>query len=210
MFYITSDRASQTECTGAPYKAQRHASPPDQFLRYPNHSMGALHQRRRHDSYGRPQYGTSRSPVPAYGGQSKLPLVQRQRSRGRDDEQASSRRRYSSSEDRYSSRKRERRRESYATPSTTSDAEELRKRRNEKLLAASMACITTVAAANNIYQSTKAHETRRKDVREGKLSVEEAYQKRRKHAMLDLFSIGVAAVGINNARIGWKRLENCK
>ncbi|KAL9638128.1 MAG: hypothetical protein Q9164_001748 [Protoblastenia rupestris] len=195
---------------GAPYKAQRHASPPDQFLRYPNHSVEAPHQRHRHNSYGRPQYGESRSPVPTHGGQSRLPLVQRQRSRGRDDEQASSRRRYSSSEDRYSSRKRERRRDSDAKSSTTSDTEEQRKKRNEKLLAASMACITTVAAANNIYQSTKAHETRRKDVREGKLSVQEAYQKRRKHAMLDLFSIGVAAIGINNARNGWKRVENCK
>ena len=31
-----------------------------------------------------------------------------------------------------------------------------------------------------------------------------------KALMMDLFTVGVAAVGINNARMGWKRVEAIK
>jgi len=79
--------------------------------------------------------------------------------------------------------------------------------KREKLLIAGLACITTAAAANNIYQSTVAYEARRKLVREGDMSEDESKRLKNKHRMRDLFALSVAAVGINNARNGWKRYE---
>ncbi len=40
------------------------------------------------------------------------------------------------------------------------------------------------------------------------MSQTEAIRLRKKALMLDVLSVGVAAVGINNARMGWKRVES--
>ena len=90
-----------------------------------------------------------------------------------------------------------------------SSDEERRKQeklRNKKLLDVGLACITTLAAGNNIYQSTQAHHARRRYVEQGEMSHTEAMRLRKKALMLDVLSVGIAAVGINNARMGWKRV----
>lgn len=79
--------------------------------------------------------------------------------------------------------------------------------RNKALLYAGLASITTIAASNNIYQSTKASMARRDKVEKGEISVEEARKSKDKALMMDLMAVGVACIGINNARKGWKRLE---
>ena len=84
------------------------------------------------------------------------------------------------------------------------------KLRNRKLLYTGLACVATIAAGNNIYQSTKAHHARRKQVEEGKLEMGEAMKMRRKALVLDLASVGVAAVGLNNVRMGWNRVQALK
>ena len=81
------------------------------------------------------------------------------------------------------------------------------KLRNKKLLYVGLACVTTLAAGNNIYQTTKAHHARRRDVEQGEMSHAEAERLRKKAFMLDVLSVGVAAVGVNNARMGWKKVE---
>ena len=40
------------------------------------------------------------------------------------------------------------------------------------------------------------------------MSHTEAMRLRKKALMLDVLSVGVAAVGINNVRMGWKRVES--
>ena len=86
--------------------------------------------------------------------------------------------------------------------------EQERKMRNMKLLNVGLACITTIAAGNNIIQSMAAHHARRKLIEEGEMSMDEWMKLRRRALMLDLIGMGVAAVGINNARKGWKKVES--
>lgn len=81
------------------------------------------------------------------------------------------------------------------------------KARKQTLLAACLATVTSIAAGNNIYQSTKAHAARKKQLQGGKLSDHEAAELKRKGRKMDLISLGVAAVCLNNAKNGWKRME---
>ncbi|MCJ1282223.1 hypothetical protein MMC26_001546 [Xylographa opegraphella] len=94
-------------------------------------------------------------------------------------------------------------------PMSETEADEQKKLRNKKYIYTGLAGITTIAAANNIYQSTKAHETRRKSHRETWSSdpadIAEARSKRNKAILMDIFSVGVAAVCVNNAVNGWKK-----
>ena len=94
--------------------------------------------------------------------------------------------------------------------SSGEEIEKQRKQRNRQLLYTGLACVTTVAAANNIYQNTKAHLARREKVREGEMCTSEMKRLKNEAMLMDLFTVGVAAVGINNARIGWKRVEAIK
>ncbi|KAI4172231.1 MAG: hypothetical protein LQ343_003666 [Gyalolechia ehrenbergii] len=91
----------------------------------------------------------------------------------------------------------------------SSDEERERsKARNKTLLAACLATITTVAAGNNIYQSTKAHQARKDQIGDGQMSRHEERGMKKKGMKLDFMSLGVAAVCLNNAKNGWKKLEN--
>ena len=77
----------------------------------------------------------------------------------------------------------------------------------KQILYTGLACVATIAAANNIYQSTKAHYTRQKELEEGEISREEAEKMKARARKMDLISLGVAAVGAYNVRNGWKRAE---
>ncbi|KAI4213910.1 MAG: hypothetical protein LQ351_003605 [Letrouitia transgressa] len=92
------------------------------------------------------------------------------------------------------------------SPPADTDADP-KAQRNRTLLTAALATITTAAAANNIYQSAKAHGARKKQVREGEMCSAEEKRLRQRGRLLDVVSLGVAAVGVNNARMGWKRWE---
>lgn len=92
--------------------------------------------------------------------------------------------------------------------SSDEEREKQTKARNKKLLYTGLACVATIAAGNNIYQNTKAHHVRRKEVEEGEMCTSEEKRLRTKALMMDLFSLGVVAVGINNVRMGWKRVQN--
>ncbi|KAL9604970.1 MAG: hypothetical protein Q9219_000158, partial [cf. Caloplaca sp. 3 TL-2023] len=90
----------------------------------------------------------------------------------------------------------------------SSDEERERSKvRNRTLVAACLATVTTVAAGNNVYQATKAHEARKKEMEEGGLSKHEAQEMKKKGMKLDLLSLGIAGVCLYNAKNGWKRLE---
>ena len=87
------------------------------------------------------------------------------------------------------------------------EAERQKKARNKQLLYTGLAAVTTIAATNNIYQSTKAHKAREIEVREGVMCESEAKRKRNKALAMDLFSVGVGAICVNNAVNGWKKTK---
>ena len=70
--------------------------------------------------------------------------------------------------------------------SSDDEQREYSKMRKKSLLVGCLASITTIAAANNIYQSTKAHEARRKQVLDGDISEAEAQKLKKKGQKLDL------------------------
>ncbi|KAL8939427.1 MAG: hypothetical protein Q9211_002752 [Gyalolechia sp. 1 TL-2023] len=78
---------------------------------------------------------------------------------------------------------------------------------NKTLLVACLTTITTVAARNNIYQSTNTHQARKKQLEEGRMSLQEE-RDMKKGMKRDLMSLGVVAVCLNNAKNGWKRLDH--
>lgn len=103
-----------------------------------------------------------------------------------------------------------------ASPSDDEDydsAAELKrrlKRRKDTLLTAGLATITTVAAGNGIYQNTKLYHARKNAVQEGEMCSHELEKLKTKATMMNLFSLGVVAIGLNNVRLGWMRHENTK
>ena len=85
-----------------------------------------------------------------------------------------------------------------------------KKSRNKQLLYNGLAAITTIAATNNIYQSAKGHKERKEAVRHGEITEEEARSAKKKSIAMDLFSVGVGAICVNNAVQGWKKTKTMK
>ncbi|KAL8808075.1 MAG: hypothetical protein Q9182_000353 [Xanthomendoza sp. 2 TL-2023] len=76
------------------------------------------------------------------------------------------------------------------------------------LLYTGLATVTTIGALNGLYQSTKLHQARKKQMREGTISDLEAEELKREHRKRDLISLGLAAVSYYNTRNGWRRMKN--
>ncbi|KAL8806319.1 MAG: hypothetical protein Q9223_004806 [Gallowayella weberi] len=80
--------------------------------------------------------------------------------------------------------------------------------RKRTLLYTGLATVTTIGALNGLYQSTKLHQARKKQMREGTLSDFEAEELKKEHRKRDLISLGLAAVSYYNTRNGWRRMKN--
>ena len=78
--------------------------------------------------------------------------------------------------------------------------------RNRKLLYGGLAAITSMAAANNIFQAAKAHKARKAQLEEGGKCSHEEEKLKEKHRLMNVISLGVAAVGLYNVRNGWKKM----
>ena len=89
--------------------------------------------------------------------------------------------------------------------SASDKEDEERKKQRKKLIYTGLAVMSTVVAGNNIYQATKAHQLRKKELSEGEMCTAEAKRLRQQAVLLDVFSLGVAGVVLNNVRMGWKR-----
>ncbi|KAL8770338.1 MAG: hypothetical protein Q9209_003974 [Squamulea sp. 1 TL-2023] len=79
--------------------------------------------------------------------------------------------------------------------------------RRKTLLYTGLATITSIGAINGLYQSTKAHQQRKKQLREGELSKNEAAELQKEHRKSDLISLGLVAVSCYNTRLGWQRMK---
>ena len=93
---------------------------------------------------------------------------------------------------------------------SANELKERAKRRKNTMLTAGLASVATVAAGNNIYQNTKAYHARKNALRDGEMCSHEFEKLKTKGNLMNLFSLGVVAVGLNNVRMGWMRHENTK
>ncbi|KAI1152369.1 hypothetical protein F4825DRAFT_311946 [Nemania diffusa] len=73
------------------------------------------------------------------------------------------------------------------------------KMRRKQLITAGLATVATIHAAHSVYSSMEARNARRRAVREGKLSPQEAKKLKTKAIMQDAASVGIAALGIKGA-----------
>ncbi|KAI4268688.1 MAG: hypothetical protein L6R38_007752 [Xanthoria sp. 2 TBL-2021] len=79
--------------------------------------------------------------------------------------------------------------------------------RNKKLLYTGLATVTSIGAVNGLYQSTKAHQQRARQLREGTLSKSEAADLKKEHCKRGLISAGLIAVSLYNTHLGWQRMK---
>ncbi|KAL8785341.1 MAG: hypothetical protein Q9213_003406 [Squamulea squamosa] len=79
--------------------------------------------------------------------------------------------------------------------------------RRKTLLYTGLATVTSIGAINGLYQSTKAHQQRKRQLREGELSKNEAAELQKEHRKRDLISLGLVAVSCYNTRLGWQRMK---
>ncbi|KAL8904233.1 MAG: hypothetical protein Q9171_007127 [Xanthocarpia ochracea] len=116
-----------------------------------------------------------------------------------------------------SSRSSRRRHHSRYSDSSDSDSDsELRSQheqetsaaRRKTLLYTGLATVTSIGAVNGLYQSTKAHQQRKRLLREGELSKSEAAELQKEHRKRDLISVGLVAVSMYNTRLGWQRMKS--
>jgi hypothetical protein len=83
--------------------------------------------------------------------------------------------------------------------SSSGDEKRIKKMKGKQLLTMGLASVATIHAAHNVYQSMEKREARKKAVREGKMSPEEAKKLKSKAVLQDAASIGIAALGIKGA-----------
>ena len=87
--------------------------------------------------------------------------------------------------------------------SSTEEEKSIKKMQRKKWLTAALASVATIHAASKVYSSIESHDKRVADVREGKLSPEEAHKQQRSARWQDAAAIGIAALGIKGAVSEW-------
>lgn len=83
--------------------------------------------------------------------------------------------------------------------SSTDDEKQHKKSRKKLLLTGGLATVATIHAAHSVYGSMEKREARRRLVREGDISQEQAKKEKNKNRMQDVASIGIAALGLKGA-----------
>ena len=79
------------------------------------------------------------------------------------------------------------------------DEKRAKKMKGKLLLTTGLAGVATIHAAHNVYQSMEKRNARRRAVKEGRLSPEEAKKLKTKALLQDAASVGIAALGIKGA-----------
>ncbi|KAK0730618.1 hypothetical protein B0H67DRAFT_476263 [Lasiosphaeris hirsuta] len=79
------------------------------------------------------------------------------------------------------------------------DEKRSRKMKGKQIITTGLAAVATIHAAANVYQSMEKRNARRKAVREGRLSPDEAKKLKSKALLQDAASVGIAALGIKGA-----------
>jgi hypothetical protein len=79
------------------------------------------------------------------------------------------------------------------------DKKRARRMRGKQILTTGLAAVATIHAAHEVYQSVEKRQARKKAVKEGRLSPEEAKKLKTKALLQDAASVGIAALGIKGA-----------
>ena len=80
----------------------------------------------------------------------------------------------------------------------------------KELITGGLASVATIHAAHSVYHSVHARKVRKKALREGEISPEEARKKKNKDRLQDAASVGIAALGIRGAISEWKELKESR
>jgi len=66
--------------------------------------------------------------------------------------------------------------------------------------------VATIHAAHSVYQSMEKREARRKALKEGEISPEQAKREKNKNRLQDVASVGIAALGMKGAYSEWREM----
>ncbi len=90
--------------------------------------------------------------------------------------------------------------------SSTEEEKTIHKMQRKKWITAALASVATIHAASKVYSSIESHDKRMDEVREGKMSPEEAHKQARSSRWQDAAAIGIAALGIKGAVSEWNEV----
>ena len=94
--------------------------------------------------------------------------------------------------------------------STDAEERKRKKMRGKEFLTAGLATVATIHAGHNIYESFEKAQKRHREVRQGKLSPQEARKLKSKALFQDAASVGIAALGIQGAVSEWKEMKESR
>ena len=90
--------------------------------------------------------------------------------------------------------------------SSTEEEKSIRKMQRKKWITGALASVATIHAASKVYSSIESHDKRMEQVREGKMSPEDAHKQARASRWQDAAAIGIAALGIKGAVGEWNEV----
>ncbi|KAJ5527693.1 hypothetical protein N7513_011852 [Penicillium frequentans] len=82
-----------------------------------------------------------------------------------------------------------------------------KKMQRDMMLTGGLATVATVHAAHSVYGSVQKRKKRLQELEEGKITPEEARKRRMKANAMDVFSVGLAALGIKGAYGEWQEVN---
>lgn len=91
--------------------------------------------------------------------------------------------------------------------SSSDDEKQMKKGKKKMFVTGGLATVATIHAAHNVYQSMEKREARRKALREGDISRQEAKAEKNKARLQDVASIGIAALGLKGAYSEWREMK---
>jgi len=95
-------------------------------------------------------------------------------------------------------------------PEISDDEKAKHKGKKKMLLTGGLATVATIHAAHSLYQGMEKREARRKLLKEGEISPEQAKRDKNKARLQDAASIGLAALGIKGAYSEWKETKEAQ
>ncbi|OAP60723.1 hypothetical protein AYL99_05725 [Fonsecaea erecta] len=94
--------------------------------------------------------------------------------------------------------------------SSSEDEKEIKKGRKKMLISGGLATVATIHAAHSVYQSMEKREARRRALKEGDITEEQARRAKNKNRLQDAASIGIAALGLKGAYSEWQEMHEAQ
>lgn len=93
-------------------------------------------------------------------------------------------------------------------PEISGEEKEMKKSRKKSVITGTLATVATVHAGHSIFKSMEKREARRKALKEGDISPDQARREKNRARLQDAASIGIAALGIKGAYSEWSGLRD--